>query len=336
MARGRMSGGGRVWRGTLAAVALLVFFATPTSLSAQEPSAGARQTLAEKLALPPNAEQAVQEIYAGEPEAAIAKAQKFEKQRPGDPFGYLLEAEARWWQLFCQQNEIRYGMVDVWNLPKQPENPPYLAAAHKAVKLAEAQLAKDPTARAYLYAGMGYALEARIHGLRGDRMDTAKAGVNAREHLLKAIQLDPQLADADTGLGLYNYYVDTLSPIVKLLRFFLGIPGGSKQQGMRQLRAAMEHATLTAVEARFYLASNLRTYDHNYAEALEVAEPLVRDYPQNPIFLLLVGNLEIELGRREQAAETLGRIGKLKSPDASCKARSERLARELMAVGQGN
>ncbi|MDE3137116.1 MAG: hypothetical protein KGL59_11115 [Acidobacteriota bacterium] len=334
MANGRMNFAGRISSGIAIAAAFLASLAAPASVSAQEASVGAQQALAEKLALPPNAGKAVQEIYAGEPEAAIAAAQSFEKERPDDPFAYLLEAEARWWQLYCRQSGIRYGMVDVWQLPKDPENPPYLAAARKAVSLARAQLAKGDTAKANLYAGMGYALEARVYGLRGGRMDTAKAGVKAREHLLKALQLDPQLADADTGLGLYNYYVDTLSPIVKLLRFFLGIPGGSKQQGMQQLRAAMEHGFLTAVEARFYLASNLRTYDHLYTEALKVAEPLVRQYPENPIFLLLVANLELEIGRREQADETLAQIGKLKIPDAACAARSEQLARKLTASGR--
>lgn len=329
-----MNADGPVRRGMLAALVLLAAFVAPGPASAQQAAGAARQQASSKLDLPPRARQAVEQIYAGDPAAAIAEARRLEAASPEDPFGFLLEAEARWWKLHCAESEIRYGMVDVWDLPKKPENPPYLATARKAVKLAEAELKKDPTARVELWAGMGYALEARIHGLRGEKRATAHAGVKAREHLLKAIELDPALADADTGLGLYNYYVDTLSPIVKLLRFFLGIPGGSKKEGVRQLRAAMEHGEITAVEARFYLARNLRTYDHKYAEALEVAEPLVGDYPGNPIFLLLVADLEFELGRREQAAETLARIGKLQIPDAACAARAERLARELMAVGQ--
>ena len=163
-------------------------------------------------------------------------------------------------------------------------------------------------------------------------MATARNGVAARTQLLRAIELDPQLADADTGLGLYNYYVATLSPIVKLLRFFLGIPGGSKREGVAQVRTAMELGPLTGVEARFYLARNLRTYDHDYAQALEVAEPLVRRFPENPVFLLLVGNLQSELGRRAEAEQTLGRIAHLKIPDAACAAHSEMLARELLAA----
>ena len=40
--------------------------------------------------------------------------------------------------------------------------------------------------------------------------------------MLRALELDPQMADATAVLGVYNYYVDTLSGIVKLLRVFHG------------------------------------------------------------------------------------------------------------------
>ena len=72
-----------------------------------------------------------------------------------------------------------------------------------------------------------------MYALRGESRNTARSGVRAREHLLRAKTLDPTLADADFGLGLYNYYVDTLSGIARILRFFMGIPGGSKQEGIR-------------------------------------------------------------------------------------------------------
>jgi tetratricopeptide (TPR) repeat protein len=332
MARGGMNAG--TLTRVAAALALLVVFVLPARArgqTAQAPPDGAKREAA-GLAVLPAVEAVIREIYAGDPGAAIAAARTLESEHPSDPLGYLVEAEARWWRLYCRQSEIRYGMVDVWKLPKLPEEKPYLKAAQKAVQLGEAHLAVKPSALAYLWVGMGYAFEARLYGLRGEKMATARAGVDARKNLLKALELDPQLADANTGLGLYNYYVDTLSPIVKLLRIFLGIPGGSKKEGVRQLRAAMERGRLTPVEARFYLAKNLRTYDHNYAEALEVAQPLVRDYPQNPIFLLLVGNLEIELGRQEEAAETLERIAKLDIPDEECARRSKRLAQELIAA----
>ena len=119
------------------------------------------------------------------------------------------------------------------------------------------------------YAGMAYALRARLTGLRGERRATAKAGVRAREHFLRALELDPGMTDAYTGIGLYNYYVDTLSAMAKVLRFFMGIPGGDKNEGIRQLQLAAQSGTVTRAGARFYLAKNLRTYDLDYARSVE-------------------------------------------------------------------
>jgi tetratricopeptide (TPR) repeat protein len=282
------------------------------------------------LQVPPAVQQGLEEIFDGNPDAALDSAHKLEQAAPDSPLGYLLEGEARWWKLYCSTDEVRWGMVDAWQLPKQPEDKAYLDATEKAVHLAENQLKTNASAQANLYTGIGYALEARLYGLRDESLATARAGVRARSHFLKALQLDPQLADADTGLGLYNYYVATLSPVVKVLRVFLGIPGGSKSQGIAQLQIAMSQGRLTALEARFYLARNLRTYDLDYAQAKSLAQPLALQHPHNPIFLLLLANLEIELGERQQAATELGRVEQLEIPDAACAQRVRRLAGQLL------
>ena len=57
-----------------------------------------------------------------------------------------------------------------------------------------------------------------------------------------------------------------------------------------------------AVDSRFILASLIRQYDLKYEQALAAAEPLTVRYPRNPLFLLLVGNLNEELGRKAKAA----------------------------------
>lgn len=287
-----------------------------------------------KLDVPPEAKQGLERLYAGEPDAAVGIFRGFQQKQPDHPLGYLLEANAGWWKIYCAACEIKWGMIDAWKRAKRPEDAAYLALAEKAIRLAEARLAKADSAEAHLYAGMGYALETRLYGLRYEKRATAHAGVKAREHLLRAVQLDPNLADAYTGLGLYNYYVDTLSTIVKALRFFLGIPGGSKREGIRQLETAIAKGELTAVEARFYLAKNLRTYDQNYEQALRLVEPLVREYPRNPLFLLLQANLEAELGRRERAAADFRAAEQLSIPDSACAARVRQLARASLGTAR--
>jgi len=287
---------------------------------------------ASKLNLPSEATQGLRLIYDGNPDAAIELFRKLQQQQPDLPLGYLLEANARWWKLYCGACEIKYGMIDAWRRPRLPEDDAYLALADKAVRLAEAQLKRADTAEMRLYAGMGWLLRGRLLGLRDDRRGTARVGVKAREHLLRALQLDPEMTDAYAGLGLYNYYVDTLSALARMLRFFMGIPGGSKKEGVRQLEIAMNEGELTAVEARFYLAKNLRNYDHKHERAAALLAPLVEQYPRNPIFLLLLGDMNAKLGRIEKAATNFHAAEKLKIPDAACRARVEQLAQTALAA----
>jgi len=295
-------------------------------------AAPAAPALDGKLHLPPEATQGLREMYNGNPEPAIELFRKLQQQQPDHPLGYLLEANARWWMLYCNACEIKWGMIDAWHRPRLPEDDAYLALADKATKLAEAHLAKSDSAEMRLYAGMGWLLRGRLLGLRDDRRGTARAGVKARAHLLRALELDPDLADAYAGLGLYNYYVDTLSAFARVLRFFMGIPGGNKREGIRQLELAMTKGELTAVEARFYLAKNLRNYDHNYVRAVEVMQPLVEQYPQNPVFLLLLGDMYAKLNRKEQAATRFRAAEKLPVHDPPCQARVQKVAQAALAA----
>ena len=285
-----------------------------------------------QLNLPPEATQGLQLIYAGGPEPAIELFRKLQAQQPDHPLGYLLEANARWWKLYCEACEIKWGMIDAWRRPRLPEDNVYLALADKAIQLAEARLKQDESAEIRLYAGMGWLMRGRLLGLRDERRGTARAGVKAREHLLRAIQLDPNLADAYTGLGLYNYYVDTLSGFARVLRLLMGIPGGSKREGVRQLELAMEKGELTAVEARFYLAKNLRNYDQKYERAAELMQPLVQQYPQNPLFHLLLGDMNAKLNRKEKAATSFRAAERLALRDPACQARVQQLARAALAT----
>lgn len=255
------------------------------------------------LKLPPDAKQAIDKMYSGDPDGAVTILRGLQQSQPQNPLGFLLEGEAQWWKVYCAESQVKYGVVDAWKRGKKHEDESYLELADKAINLAQAQIAISDTAEMHLYAGIGWALKARMHGLRGENRAVAHAGVAARSEFLRALQLDPQTADATAGIGLYNYYVDSLPGIVKFLRVFMGIPGGNKTEGIQQMQTGIDHGVLTPAEMRFYLARNLRNYDQQYEHAIAVAEPLVKQYPNNPIFQLLLGDLNAKMGRVEKAAE---------------------------------
>jgi tetratricopeptide (TPR) repeat protein len=279
-------------------LAVLLLFVTVVSPCAGVPPPGPAG-----LPLPPLAASILDHIYSGRPDLAIPEARQLQQQQPNHPLGYLLEAEALWWGIWCTSADYRYGMTMARHREKQAGDRTYLNLATRASVLADAQLKQHETGEMHLYAAMADSLLARLYSLRWENRATARAGVRAREHYERALALDPSLADAYLGLGLYNYYVDTLSTMARILRFVMGIPGGSKEEGIRQLHLAMLYGQLTPAVARFYLAINLHNYDQRYEEALQVLRPLVEEYPQNPLFQLAIGDLYAKLGRKPQALE---------------------------------
>ncbi len=287
---------------------------------------------ATQLSLPPETPAVLEKIYSFDLDGAQEAARQLQKEHPGHPIGYLLESDALWWRFWCTAAEFKYGMSDARRRSKLPADQHYLELATTASSLASAQIQKADSAEMQLYAGMAEAASARLYALRGENRNTARFGVRARDHFLRAKALDPSLADADFGLGLYNYYVDTLSAMAKIMRFFMGIPGGSKQEGIRLLEHAIADGILTPNAARFYLAMNLHRYDQQYERALNAISPLAEKYPTNPLFQLARGDLYAKLGRKPQALGCYRAAGGLTVRHQECQARILQLVRVSIAA----
>ncbi|HKW32254.1 MAG TPA: hypothetical protein VJN92_04570 [Candidatus Acidoferrum sp.] len=284
------------------------------------------------LTLPPETLGILERIYSFDLDGAEEAARQLQKEHPDHPIGFLLESDAIWWRFWCTAAEFKYGMSDARRRSKLPADQHYLELATKASSLASAQIQKSDSAEIQLYAGMADAAAARLYALRGENRNAARFGVRAREHFLRSKTLDPGLADADFGLGLYDYYVDTLSAIAKIMRFFMGIPGGSKQEGIRLLEHAIADGVLTSNIARFYLAMNLHRYDQQYERALNALSSLAEKYASNPLFQLARGDLLAKLGRKQQALDCYRVAAALKLHDAECQAHIQQLVRAAIAA----
>jgi tetratricopeptide (TPR) repeat protein len=298
---------------------VLVFLAVPGQ-SFSEPMG--------KMTLPANTSIILDHIYSGRRDLALTEVHELEAQEPDNPVGYLLEAEAEWWKIWCASVEFKYGMTMARHHEKSPGDRHYLELTTKAYALAQANFHGPNGAEMHLYAGMADGLAARLCALRSEYRATARAGVRGRENFMAALALDPSLADAYTGLGLYNYYVDTLSVLAKALRLLMGIPGGSKEEGIRQLRRGIEEGQMTPSLARFYLGTDLLNYDQRYEEALKVYSPLAAKYPENPLFQLTMGDLNAKLGRKKMAEAHYHAAEEAanKVPEPECRAKMKQLA----------
>jgi tetratricopeptide (TPR) repeat protein len=245
----------------------------------------------------------------GDFDAATEIFRQIQKSDPESPLGYLLEADANWWKIYLTEaNLIDPDVFEALSEATTPYDVDFRRLDELAVHKAETRLhAHQDEARSYFYEGMAYGLRARLEALRDRALGTARAGKKLRNLSLAALKLDPNLNDAWFGVGLYNYFVDTLPIYVKMLRFLILLPGGDRHVGLRQIQQAMEKGQLVNAEARFHLAKNYsRLIDRQYVRSLELLGQMEQQYPHNPLWKLLVGSVELRMGEVKEG-ETLYR-----------------------------
>jgi hypothetical protein len=239
----------------------------------------------------------------GDLDGAVKVFQQIEQKDPASPMGYVLEADATWWKIYYVSADlIDPDVFDIAHSEATPYDSHFDDLDNVAIHKAEARIhLRQELARSYLYEGFAYALRARLEGLHDRDMATARAGKRMRSHLLRALELDPSLADADLGIGIYNYFVDTLPGIVKFLSMFIMLPGGSRTEGLKQLQLCAEKGELAKPEAKFYLAKDFsRTSEKQYETSLRLFAELQQEFPHNPLWPMLIGSLNYRLGRPQK------------------------------------
>jgi tetratricopeptide (TPR) repeat protein len=242
----------------------------------------------------------------GDPDGAIEIFQQIQKADPQSPLGFLLEADATWWKIYLTTGDlVDPDVFDVARSSTSPYDSDFEDMVNAAIRKANARVhAHQDEARSYLYEGMAYGLKGRFYGLRDNDLPTARAGKKMRALLLTALKMDPGLEDAYLGLGIYNYFVDTLPTIVKMLKFLIGLPPGDRELGLEQLRQATDKGDLVRDEAKFYLAKDLsRRSEAEFDESLELFRQLAREYLDNMLWTLLAGSLRIRLGHAQQGED---------------------------------
>jgi tetratricopeptide (TPR) repeat protein len=164
-----------------------------------------------------------------------------------------------------------------------------------AIDLAEAWTRREPErAEAWFYLAGSYAPRVQLRVLRRERIAAARDGNRIRSALEKALTLDPGLHDAYFGIGLYHYYADVAPAAAKILRTLLLLPGGDKEQGLREMLRARTQGVLLAGEADFQLHWIYLWYEKQPQRAIELLQGLDARFPSNPVFLQRIATIQSE------------------------------------------
>jgi tetratricopeptide (TPR) repeat protein len=179
-----------------------------------------------------------------------------------------------------------------WQIALDPENRAldgaFLRRAASAIAAAEAWTRRDPErAEAWFYTGAAYGARAQWRVLRRQRLGAARDGKRIKDSLEQALTIDPTLADANFGIGLYRYYAAVAPAALRMVRWLLLLPGGDRQEGLEQMMLAREQGRVVRSEADYQLHLIFLWYEQRFADGMGLIKELQARHPRNPLFLQL-------------------------------------------------
>lgn len=202
--------------------------------------------------------------------------QEMRDRFPESPMGDYAMATALWWELtnaFDEKNP---------SLEKD-----FLAAAARAADTARTKIkdSGDPNGLAHLCLGGSLGLTARWEAIGGEWLAAYRHGRQAFKAQEKAIEINPRMYDAYLGVGIFHYYTATLPAVVKVLAKLMF--GGNKQQGLDEIRVAMDKGQFSRTAARLFMVGILVNTEKKPQEALVLVREGRRQHEGSPFFQLV-------------------------------------------------
>ncbi len=237
-------------------------------------------------------------VYDGAFRAAEERLHALSREHPEDPIGPYLHALALEWRL--EQSPGSHAL-----------DGEVLALAAHARARADACLGRSrDDGRALMARGAAHGVKSRLHLFRWQRGEARREAVRMRADLLGARALGVEVADLDFGLGLYDYYADTLPRFFKILRFLARIPGGDRERGLEAIaRVARGGSLFHDEEACVQMFEIESFFEHRPDRALPWIREMWRRHPGWPLWgLKLAELLRAPLGLFGESADVAGAI----------------------------
>jgi hypothetical protein len=225
-------------------------------------------------------------LYEGSTDTALDRLRALAASNPEDPLALYFEALAL-----------------AWTIEQRPDTTELDLALQRLVDRILALTERPADSRSRLARGGALGIRSRLSLFRLKSREAARAASAMRDELLPLRGRGVYGADAELGIGLYEYYVDVLPRVAKILRFFSGLPGGDRKQGLGAIERAKEHSAFHRIEARAQLYEIYAYYEHEPDLALAEIRQLHERYPGSPLWALkLTEHLRDRLGRYAESA----------------------------------
>ncbi|MFA6317691.1 MAG: hypothetical protein WC943_09765 [Elusimicrobiota bacterium] len=214
------------------------------------------------------------DIFRMDFDAADRDTKKVVELNPEHPHGYLAVSVVTLMRFLYDTEQTDQELIK-----------PFTEQVKTTVAVAKKWLDKNPRdPEALMAMGAAYGVLSRLECTRKEWLDAYFHGRDAIKFVRKAAKADPELYDAHLGIGMYDYYTDVYSHVVKILTKFLF--GGNRLRGIEHLKLAAEKGRYSRLAAKLILVE-IYTEDkfgsRDTAEAVRIMADLRKTYPDSPM-----------------------------------------------------
>jgi len=253
---------------------------------------------------------------------------------PTHPAGYELLAASLWLKTLNESRRLQASLYNNEGFYKEKDDKvdPKVQAefrelTRKTKELCEARLKANPKdTDALYYLGAVEGLKA-AWGSMVERsfMSAMTNGKDSVGHHRDLIKIDPTYIDAKVTIGMYDYVVGALPPLVKLGATFIGYRG-SKKRGIATLEEVARDGRYARDDAKTMLIALLKR-ERRYREAYNYAAELAAKYPRNYLLKMEAADALVSQAEAERAT----------NPEAARKTEAEAFAvfDSLLVPGRG-
>lgn len=161
----------------------------------------------------------------------------------------------------------------------------FQAKTDAAIKVAEAYLKKHPKDPDVLFVlGSAHGVSGRLAIVQRQWLHAFGHGRTSMKTVRLAAKLDPELYDAQLGLGMFDYYVATIPKFAGWLAKI--VLGGDRARGIRQIKVAAEKGHYAKTSAQFILVEIFledRFGARDPGEGLRYMREIHARYPNSPM-----------------------------------------------------
>ncbi len=234
---------------------------------------------------------------------------------PDHPAGYELLAASLWLKTLNESRRLQASLYNNEGFYKEKDDKVdaevqnlFRDLTQKTKDLCQARLKVNPKdTEALYYLGAVEGLKA-AWGSMVERsfMSALSNGKDSVDHHRDLLKIDPTYVDAKVTVGMYDYVVGTLPPLVKLGATFIGFRG-SKKRGLATLEEVARAGRWTQDDAKTLLIA-LYKRERRYRDAYNFAAELAAKYPRNYLLKMeaadaLVSQAEVDRATNPEAAK---------------------------------